>query len=100
MDEVAHTQRQLIETYLILRHFRDVRSRDEINLHFCMNLEGVRYDLLVERAWIDLRSDKKIGERLDQLQVMPFLMENKAAWVGATTTGQEFVAHIEKDAVD
>ncbi len=98
MDELASTKRQLIETYLFLHHFRDVRSRDEINLHFGMNLEGVRYDLTVEREWMDLRTDKKTSDRLDQLQVVPFLLENKAAWIGVTTTGQEVITHIEPDA--
>lgn len=63
-----------------------------------MNLEGVRYDLTVEREWIDLKSDKKIAERFDHLQVLPFLLQNKAAWVGVTATGEEVVTHIEKDA--
>ena len=66
MDEVEASKRNLIETYLILHKFRDVKSRDEINLHFCMNLDGVRYDLMVEREWIDLKSDKKIAELLPQ----------------------------------
>lgn len=100
MDELGATKRQLVETYLFLHNFREVRSRDEINLHFCMNLEGVRYDLTVEREWIDLRTDKKTSDRLDQLQVVPFLLENKAAWIGVTTTGQEVITHVEKDAVD
>ena len=98
MEELTSTKRQLIETYLFLHHFRDVRSRDEINLHFCMNREGIRYDLTVEREWIDLRTDKKTSDRLDQLQVVPFLLENKAAWVGVTTTGQEVITQVEPDA--
>lgn len=100
MDELAHSKRQLIETYLFLHHFRDVQSRDEINLHVCMNREGVRYDLTVEREWIDLRTDKKTVDRLDQLQVVPFLLLNKAAWIGVTATGEEVITHVEKDAVD
>ncbi len=98
MDEVEASKRNLIETYLILHKFRDVKSRDEINLHFCMNLDGVRYDLMVEREWIDLKSDKKIAERFDRLQVVPFLLQNKAGWVGVTTTEQEVITHIEADA--
>ncbi|QOJ34049.1 MAG: hypothetical protein HRU82_03390 [Nitrospira sp.] len=98
MDELEATKRQLVETYLFLHNFREVRSRDEINLHFCMNLEGVRYDLTVEREWIDVRTDKKTSDRLDELQVVPFLLQNKVAWIGVTTTGQEVITHLEPDA--
>ncbi len=105
MDEAGAIKRQLIEAYLVLHHFRNVESRDQmafhhalINLHFCMNSEGRRYDLAVQRQWMDLKSNKTISQRLDTLQVVPFLLENKAAWVGVTTTGQEVITHIEPDA--
>ncbi len=100
MDEIAHTKRQLIETYLIVHHFRDVTCRDGINLHFSMTRAGLFYDLTIEREWIDLRTDEKTSERLDRLRVVPFLVENKAAWVGVTATGEEVVTHVERDAID
>lgn len=98
MDELASTKRQLIETYLFLNRFNDVRSRDEIHIHFRMNHEGVRNDLTVGREWIELPSQNTIAERLDQLQVVPFLLQNKAAWIGVTATGEEVVTHVEPDA--
>ncbi len=61
MDELASTKRQLIETYLFLNRFNDVRSRDEIHIHFRMNHEGVRNDLTVGREWIELPSQNTIA---------------------------------------
>ncbi len=98
MDDRSSNRRELIETYLAAYKFCDIRSRDEINLHFCMNAEGARYDLAVEREWLDLTSDRTIAERLDGLELVPFLRRNKAAWVGVTATGQEVITHMEPDA--
>lgn len=100
MDEIAHTKRQLIETYLVVHHFRDVSCRDEINLHFSMTRAGLLYHLAIEREWLYLKTDKKMSDRLDQLQVVPFMVEHRAAWVGVTATGQEVVTYVAKDAID
>lgn len=98
MDEETGTKRQLIEAYLSLHMFHDVQRRDNINLHFCMNSAGRRYDLAVERQWINLSSNKTIAERLENLQVVPFLLENRAAWIGATATEREVITHVQPDA--
>lgn len=99
-DEATHIKRHLIETYLFLHRFRDIQSRDEIDLHFCMQVEGTRYDLTVQRAWIDLKSEQKIGERLDQLQVVPLLRDHRAAWVGVTASGHEVATPVDTDVSD
>lgn len=91
-------KRELIGSYLSHRGFTDVRVGEGLNVLYSMTANGRDYQLRVEREWLDLPSTDTIHDRLERLQLIPFLRENSAAWLGVTATGQEIVTHVDGQA--
>jgi hypothetical protein len=98
MSESPPDLRSQVESYLFFNGFHTIRAREEINVHFVMRSREECYDLVVEREWLAVKTSQSIKERLDHLQVVPFLRQHRAAWVGMSASGQEILTHIETDA--
>ncbi len=91
-------KRELIGSYLTHQGFTDVHLREGLNVLYSMTDHGRDYQLRVEREWLDLPSTDAIHDRLERLQLIPFLRDNSAAWLGVTATGQEIVTHVDGQA--
>ena len=85
------TQCHLLECYLFLRDFWIESSSNAEHLQLRRKADRRTFHLKV-------KSHATIEHRLDGLGLIPFLEKNGSAWIRVTSTGQEVITHLERDA--
>ena len=92
------TQCHLLECYLFLRDFWIESSSNAEHLQLRRKADRRTFHLKVNAEWLQMKSHATIEHRLDGLGLIPFLEKNGSAWIRVTSTGQEVITHLERDA--
>ena len=73
-----------------VRSSNDPKHREHI---FSVTLSDRRCQLWIQKSWMRLDTQAKIDERLDRLEVIPFMQHNSLAWIGLEVC-KEVIQHI------
>ena len=92
-DQRKHTQRHLLECYLLLRDFTIMPASTTEHLQLMKKPDVRVFHLKVTAEWLKVPSSATVEQRLSALELVPFLEKNGSAWIGLTRTGQEVIRH-------
>jgi hypothetical protein len=80
-EDIASMKAQLVKAYLLVHGCVQVNYTKDGEYIFLLTLDDRRCQLWVSREWLNVSTKATIAERLDHLQVIPFMRDHSLAWL-------------------
>jgi hypothetical protein len=81
-EDIVRMKAQLVESYLLVNGCVQLRYTKDGEYIFFVTLGQRECQLWIAREWFDVLTSLSISDRLDRLQMIPFLQNHLLAWVG------------------
>ena len=93
LSQTDQNRRTFVESYLQRKGCTELRYERDGEHIFSVSLNSHRCQLWIAQEWAEIESTASVDERLDRLEVIPFMQYNSLAWVGRKA-GKEVIQHI------
>ena len=80
-EDIISMKGQLVQAYLLVHGGVRLHSTKDGQFIFFLTLDQRECQLWISREWMNVSTQATITERLDHLQVMPFLQDHLLAFV-------------------